>query len=142
MKRHRLCAPLLLELIGAFVWRRSPEVENAAALSHRRVDDVPVEKMIRTERVVVPDRGRPWHLNVRARTKCQPRRNRYPVQADDVDVRPFWKGTQHLVEKTARIYGRAEVAHIPRKHRVELAHQLTATPHDRQPRLLRFPDLI
>src|SRR6478736_3541444 len=49
MQRHGLSAPLLFELVGPFVRRRSAEVERRDPAIGGSFEDAPVEQMVRTE---------------------------------------------------------------------------------------------
>ena len=53
---HGLGAPLFLEFECAFTWRGPAEVEDADAFGKRGLERVPVQKMIRTQRIEVANR--------------------------------------------------------------------------------------
>ena len=76
VQRHGRRAPLLLELVGALVRRRAPEVEHVAALLERRLDDAPIQQMIRAQAVEVAHRRRPGHFDRAGRSETSaPRRS-------------------------------------------------------------------
>ncbi len=126
-KRHRLGAPLFLELVRAAARCRAAEVERVAAVGDGGLDRVPVQKMVRAQGVELAQRRRPWHLDRASGPVRDAGSDRAAAASRTTMTRVRSGNARHdLVEEAARVDRRAEVAHVAREDPVEVGQQLRA----------------
>ena len=115
-----------------------PKSKTSQPLSRRVLNGRPIQEMVRAQRVVIANRRCPRHLETGPAAQGQPRGHRRRAKPHDVQAGTFRKRAENLAEQLAAVHGRAQIAHVPRKDRVELIEQLDVAALDGSPDFSAF----
>src|ERR1043165_3215813 len=134
--------PLFFEIEGTFVRRRPTEIKFFESAVDSKLDRLPIQHVIRTERLIFANRRRPRYFEHISEPESYTSCNHFFLIINSQNPSAIGKGRQNALKEILCVDRRAKVPHITSKHFIKPVQKLCLPDDEFQTAFLRLAYLI